>query len=62
MIKLIRYASLLVFSLTLSATAAADQLKPVLTWMDSLVESGRVVGCMVQITQDGETVFLEAVG
>jgi len=30
--------------------------------MEALVEEGKVVGCMAQITQDGETIFLEAVG
>ena len=52
----------LVIGLLLSATASASQLKPLMDWMTSLVDSGQVVGCMAQVTHDGETIFLEAVG
>ncbi len=54
--------SSLVLGLLLASAASAAQLKPLMDWMDSLVESGKVVGCMVQITRDGETIFIEAVG
>ena len=49
-------------SLLLSTLAAATSLKPLHDWMESLVDSGTVVGCMVQVTKDGDTIFLEAVG
>ena len=49
-------------SLLLSTLASATTLKPLQDWMDSLVDSGTVVGCMVQVTEDGDTIFLEAVG
>ena len=52
----------LVIGLLLSATVSASQLKPLMDWMNSLVDSGQVVGCMAQVTHDGETIFLEAVG
>jgi len=54
--------STLLLGLLLSSAASAAQLKPLMDWMDSLVESGKVVGCMVQVTRDGETIFLEAIG
>ena len=38
------------------------ELKPLQDWMQSLVDDGKVVGCMAQVTQGGETIFLEAVG
>ena len=31
-------------------------------WMQSLVDDGKVVGCAAQVTQGGETIFLEAFG
>ncbi|MBM43464.1 MAG: serine hydrolase [Phycisphaerae bacterium] len=53
---------MLLLGLLISSAASAAQLKPLMDWMNSLVESGKVVGCMVQVTRDGETIFLEAVG
>ncbi|MCH2134656.1 MAG: beta-lactamase family protein [Phycisphaerales bacterium] len=52
----------LVLGLLLATAATAAPLKPLADWMKGLVESGQVVGCMAQITQDGETIFLEAYG
>ena len=43
------------------ACSAAD-LKPLQDWMQSLVDDNKVVGCMAQITQDGNTIYLEAIG
>jgi len=46
----------------LSVVSFAADLQPLQVWMEALVEEGKVVGCMAQVTQDGETIFLEAVG
>ena len=54
--------SSVLFALSLVATATAAELKPLQDWMQSLVDSGRVVGCMAQVTQGGETIFLKAIG
>jgi CubicO group peptidase (beta-lactamase class C family) len=62
MIKANQLLQCLLLGLLLTTAAAAAQLKPVMDWMDSLVDSGKVIGCMVQVTQHGETIFLEAVG
>ena len=48
--------------LLLASTTFATNLKPLQDWMQSLIDDGEVVGCMAQVTQDGETIFLEAVG
>ena len=57
-----RYVCAILIALcTVVAQTNAD-LKPLQEWMQALVEDGKVVGCMAQITQDGETIFLEAVG
>jgi len=53
--------AVLVAFLTFVSPANAD-LKPLRAWMEALVEDGKVVGCMAQITKGGETIFLEAVG
>ena len=44
----------------LTSISLAAELKPLHKWMESLVESEKVVGCMAQITQGGKTIFLEA--
>ena len=46
----------------LTPISLSAELKPLQKWMESLVESEKVVGCMAQITQGGKTIFLEAVG
>lgn len=51
----------LIGMLCVANTLFAD-LKPLQDWMDSLVEDGRVVGCMAQVTKNGKNIFLEAVG
>ena len=62
MIKSKHIVPSLLLGLLLSTATATAQLKPVSDWMESLVDSGKVVGCMVQVTQNGETIFLDAVG
>ena len=62
MIRIKSIVPTLLITLLLSTLASATTLKPVMDWMDSLVESGKVVGCMAQVTQNGETIFLEAIG
>ena len=59
-IKSFVFSALIILSAALAASAA--ELKPLQDWMQSLVDEGKVVGCMAQVTQDGETIFLEAVG
>ena len=50
---------LFVLFIALPATAALTSL---VDWMQSLVDEGKVVGCAAQVTQGGETIFLEAFG
>lgn len=59
-IKTFALSTLFILSTALSVSAA--ELKPLQDWMQSLVDDGKVVGCMAQITQGGKTIFLEAVG
>jgi CubicO group peptidase (beta-lactamase class C family) len=47
--------------LFLAIPAMAD-LPGLADWMQSLVDEGKVVGCSAQVTQGGETIFLEAFG
>ena len=49
-------------SLLIAVASSAANLKPLQDWMQSLVDDGKVIGCMAQITQGGETIFLEAIG
>ena len=46
---------------SLESALFAD-LKPLNDWMKNLVKEGKVVGCIAQITENGETIFLKAVG
>ena len=49
-------------SLSFAIACSAADLKPLQDWMQSLVDDNKVVGCMAQITQDGNTIYLEAIG
>lgn len=49
-------------SLLLGVACSAADLKPLQDWMQSLIDDNKVVGCMAQVTQDGKTIYLEAVG
>ena len=44
------------------ASGHAQDFQPLRTFMEDTVGNGEVVGCAAQITQGGETIFLEAVG
>lgn len=60
-LALYRYVAAL--ALVLCGGAARGTPLPSLgEWMQSLVSDGRVVGCAAQVTQGGETIFLEAYG
>ena len=59
-IKSFVFSALIILSAALAASAA--ELKPLQDWMQSLVDDGKVVGCMAQVTQGGNTIFLEAIG
>ena len=59
-IKSFVFSTLFILSAALEASAA--ELKPLQNWMQSLVDDGKVVGCMSQVTQGGKTIFLEAIG
>ena len=59
-IKLI-ISTFLFASFSLAESSFAD-LKPLQDWMESLVANEKIVGCMAQITKNGETIFLEAIG
>ena len=59
-IKLI-ISTFLFASFSIADSSFAD-LKPLQDWMKSLVANEKIVGCMAQITKDGETIFLEAIG
>lgn len=48
--------------LVVAVAGSAAELKPLQDWMQSLVDDGKVVGCMAQVTKDSETIFLEALG
>ena len=48
--------------LVVAVAGSAAELKPLQDWMQSLVDDGKVVGCMAQVTKNGETIFLEALG
>jgi len=55
------YFTLFITLLAVTSQLFAD-LKPLEDWMNSLVDEGKVVGCMAEVTQGGETIFLEAIG
>ena len=61
-----RASALLAISLLTFSTSVfgqgADSLPVLDEWMESLVDEGRVIGCSAEVTQDGETIFLEAYG
>ena len=59
-IKTFVLSTLFILSAALAASAA--ELKPLQDWMQSLVDDGKGIGCMAQITQGGKTIFLEARG
>ena len=59
-IKLI--ISTFLFVLFSIADSSFADLKPLQDWMKSLVANEKVLGCMAQITKNGETIFLEAIG
>jgi CubicO group peptidase (beta-lactamase class C family) len=46
----------------LTGWSSAADLPGLGEWMEALVADGRVVGCSAQVTQGGETIFLEAYG
>lgn len=48
--------------LALASFASAEEFGQLRNFMDALVEQGRVVGCMAEVTHDEGVVFLEAVG
>ncbi len=48
--------------LFVAQTSFAGSLEHLQDWMEGIVEDGKVAGCMAQVTRDGETIFLEAVG
>lgn len=48
--------------LLLSLSSPAAELPGLATWMQKQVDDGAVVGCSAQVTQGGETIFLEAFG
>ena len=58
--KLFIFSLIFVLSTVVNQTSA--DLKYLQDWMISLVDNKIVLGCMAQITKDGETIFLEAVG
>ena len=59
-IKKARYCYAILIAVFSVVTQAVADLKPLQNWMEALVEDGKVVGCMAQVTQDGKTIFLEA--
>ena len=60
--KIKTFAVSIISILSASLAASAAELKPLQDWMQSLVDDGKVVGCMAQITQGGKTIFLESRG
>ena len=56
-----KYMTAVVLALFLAVPASAD-LAVLGAWMQKQVDEGRVVGCSAQVTQGGETIFLEAFG
>ena len=51
-----------VIFLFLFTFVGSNDLKTLDQWMQSLVDSKRVIGCMAQITQNGNTMFLKSHG
>jgi CubicO group peptidase (beta-lactamase class C family) len=51
-----------IVALCLCGQSLAGALPGLAKWMHTLVDDGQVVGCSAQVTQGGETIFLEAVG
>ena len=51
-----------VFFLFLFTLVGSNDLKTLDQWMQALVDSERVIGCMAQITQNGNTMFLKSHG
>jgi CubicO group peptidase (beta-lactamase class C family) len=62
-VRLLKHIPLSAFLLVLFlAVPAMAELPGLANWMQSLVDEGKVVGCSAQVTQGGETIFLEAFG
>ena len=58
------YRTLIFAFLSLAALESVlfADLNPLNDWMENLVKEEKVVGCMAHITENGETIFLKAVG
>jgi len=55
-------STLALFLALFLAIPAMAELPGLATWMQSLIDDGKAVGCSAQVTQGGKTIFLEAYG